>query len=238
MSDAPRSPGPAAPKRPRLPAPLRLAIWTTALLGGAAVLYTAVGSLSTPGGAYREARGPAGVSGGFALDQAQAAALAPAGQPALHVIPPLTSPAAAPPAPNAGFTDGAGKPVRVADFHGRVLVLNLWATWCGPCIKEMPTLAALAKSEAGKPVAVAAVSIDRAGATPKAKAFIAQNAPLKFYQDAAYAFPTAMRPPPPGFPTTLIFDKRGRLRATVSSDIDWNGEQARRVIGKLAAEPA
>ncbi len=202
------------------------------------MLYTAAGSLSNSAGAYREARGSAGASGGFVLDRAQAAAFAPPGQPALHVIPPLTAPDKAPPAPTAGFTDAAGKAVKVADFHGRVVVLNLWATWCGPCIKEMPTLAALAKSEAGKAVAIVPVSIDRAAATPKARAFIGQNAPLKFYQDAAYAFPTAMRPPPPGFPTTLIFDKRGRLRATVSADLDWNGAQATRVIAKLAAEPA
>ncbi|MBE7216969.1 MAG: TlpA family protein disulfide reductase [Caulobacteraceae bacterium] len=236
MSDAPRAP--ETPPRPRLPARLRLAIWTTAALGAAALVYTAAGSLSNPAGSYREARGPAGVSGGFVLDQAQAAAFAPPGQPALHVIPPLTAPDKAPPAPEAVFTDAAGKPAKVADFRGKVVVLNLWATWCGPCIKEMPTLAALARSEAGKPVAVAPLSIDRAAATPKAKAFIAQNAPLRFYQDAAYAFPTAMRPPPLGFPTTLILDKRGRVRAVVSSDLDWNGEQARRVIGKLAAEPA
>ena len=223
------------PRKPRgrLPAPLRLAVWTTAALGGAAVLYISAGALATSSAGYRQARGPAGVSGGF--DAAQAAT--PTAGP-LHVIPPLTASAKAPPAPAASFTDAAGKPVRVADFKGRVVVLNLWATWCGPCIEEMPTLAALAASEAKAPVKVVALSVDRAAAGPRARAFIAKNAPLAFYQDAAFSFPSALKPPVMGFPTTLIFDKRGRLRATVSSDIDWNGDQARRVIGKLAAERA
>ena len=230
MSNPPQPSKPAP--RGRLPAPLRLAVWTTAALGGAAVLYISAGALATPG--YHQARGPAGVSGGFG--QAQAATPSAAGP--LHVIPPLTASAKAAPAPDASFTDAAGKPVRVGDFKGRVVVLNLWATWCGPCIKEMPTLAALAASEAKAPVKVVALSVDRAAAGPRARAFIAKNAPLAFYQDASFSFPSALKPPVMGFPTTLIFDKRGRLRATVSSDIDWNGAPARRVIGKLAAEPA
>lgn len=239
MSDSPDPVPATAPPRARLPAPLRLAVWTTAALGAAALLYTTAGAFFQPPQSYREASGPAGVSGGFRLDVAQAAqasgGVAPA---AMHVIPPLTGPAKAAPAPDAAFAGPDGKPVRVADFHGRVLVLNLWATWCGPCLKEMPTLAALAKSEAGQPVAIVPVSIDRAAAGPRARAFIGKNAPLGFYQDAAFAFPAAMRPPVGGFPTTLIYDKRGRLRATVSSDLDWNGEQPRRILAKLAAEPA
>ncbi len=215
-------------------------MWTTAALGAAGLVYITAGAFFQPPADSGLVRGPAGVSGGYRLDRADAAVMgvAPAvpAAPALHVIPPLTAPDKAPPAPAAGFTDGEGKPVRVADFRGRVVVLNLWATWCAPCIKEMPTLAALQRAEAGRPVVVAAVSVDRAAATPRARAFIEKNAPLRFFQDANFTFPSALRPPVMGFPTTLIYDKRGRLRATVSSDIDWNGEQARRVVGKLAAE--
>lgn len=240
MSDIPDPPPATAPPRARLPAPLRLAVWTTAALGAGALLYTTAGAFFQPAQGGREASGPAGVSGGgFRLDVAQAAQATGAGLPgAMHVIPPLTGPDKAAAAPGVPFAGPDGKPVRVADFHGKVLVLNLWATWCAPCLKEMPTLAALARSEAGRPVAIVPVSIDRASAGPRAKAIIAQNAPLGFYQDAPFAFPAALRPPVGGFPTTLIFDKRGRLRATVSSDLDWNGEQPRRVVGKLAAEPA
>jgi thiol-disulfide isomerase/thioredoxin len=47
--------------------------------------------------------------------------------------------------PAFGFFDAAGKPVKLADFHGRYVLVNLWATWCGPCINELPELARLQK---------------------------------------------------------------------------------------------
>ena len=50
-----------------------------------------------------------------------------------------------PAAPAIGFFDAAGKPVKLADFHGRYVLVNLWATWCGPCILELPELARLQK---------------------------------------------------------------------------------------------
>ena len=80
--------------------------------------------------------------------------------------------------PAASFVDGAGKPVTLSDFKGKAVVLNLWATWCAPCVKEMPTLAALQTAEAGKGVKVVALSADSPSATDKAKAFIASHPPL------------------------------------------------------------
>src|SRR5216684_3693406 len=67
------------------------------------------------------------------------------------------------PAPETGFTDADGKPASFADFKGKPVVINLWATWCQPCLKEMPSLDRLQSQLADK-LAVAAVSEDRAGA--------------------------------------------------------------------------
>src|SRR3546814_14643234 len=65
--------------------------------------------------------------------------------------------------PDLQFKDGSGKPVSLADFRGRVVLLNLWATWCGPCREEMPTLDRLQATPGGPNFDVVALSIDRAG---------------------------------------------------------------------------
>jgi thiol-disulfide isomerase/thioredoxin len=125
----------------------------------------------------------------------------------------------------------------LADFKGRAVVLNLWATWCAPCVKEMPTLAALQQAEAGKPIKVVPVSMDSAGETDKAKAFIASHPPLPFYQDAKYAFMGAMasgKTPLVGFPTTLLIDRSGMERAVYAGDTDWNSPEARAAVERLA----
>src|SRR5712691_4256634 len=67
------------------------------------------------------------------------------------------------PAPETGFTDADGKPVSFADFKGKPVVVNLWATWCQPCLREMPSLDRL-QAKFDDKLAVAAVSEDRGGA--------------------------------------------------------------------------
>ena len=99
-----------------------------------------------------------------------------------------------------------------ADFKGKVVVMNLWATWCAPCKLEMPTLATLAQTHAGQPVAIVAVSIDKPEALEQAKAFIAQQAPLKFYNDPEAKLPWALTPAANGMPTTVILGKDGLER--------------------------
>ncbi len=93
-------------------------------------------------------------------------------------------PAAPPqPAPEISFTDTAGNPASLADFKGRFVLLNLWATWCQPCLKEMPSLAAL-QAKLGPALTVLAVSEDRGGAEV-VQPFVAKHdfAKLKIYLD-------------------------------------------------------
>jgi thiol-disulfide isomerase/thioredoxin len=114
--------------------------------------------------------------------------------------------------------------------------VNLWATWCGPCKIEMPQLAKLAAAYDGKPVQIVEISIDKPEALAEAKAFIAQNAPLAFYNDPAAKLPWALKPAAAGMPTTVIYGKDGFERGRISGEADWAGAGAKSVIDKILAE--
>lgn len=148
----------------------------------------------------------------------------------------LVTPAEATAGPANSFYDVDGKPLRIADFRGKVVVLNLWATWCGPCVAEMPTLAKLQSEYAGKPVEVVAVSVDSPSAVDKARLFIGQHAPLKFYNDPNMKLPFALRPPAAGMPTTVIYGRDGVERGRVSGGAAWAGADAKAVIDHVLAE--
>ena len=174
----PRADGDAAPQKagaggeakPTLGRGLTLAIGAALTIGAASVLYVTAGCSFKP------------------ADSANIAALAVGPMKKLVSVTPAPPPAIA-------FRDADGKPITLADFKGQVLVVNLWATWCGPCVAEMPTLATLQREYAGKPVKVLAISVDDAGGTDKAKAFIAKHAPLVFYQNADLKLPFGFTPP-------------------------------------------
>jgi thiol-disulfide isomerase/thioredoxin len=148
----------------------------------------------------------------------------------------LVVPAEATGGPANTFYDADGKPLRVADFRGKVVVLNLWATWCGPCVLEMPTLAKLQAEYAGKPVEVVAVSVDSPSAIDKAKQFIAQHGPLKFYSDPRMKLPFSLKPAAAGMPTTVIYGADGVERGRISGGADWSGADAKAVIDHVLAE--
>lgn len=133
------------------------------------------------------------------------------------------------------FRDAAGKIHTPRDFKGQVVVMNLWATWCGPCKVEMPTLARLQAAYAGQPVKVLALSTDRDDATAEAKAFIAANPPLQYY-GGGEKLPFLIEPHVIGFPTTILFDKSGHERARMSGDADWSTPEAHQVIDRLLAD--
>ena len=92
-----------------------------------------------------------------------AAAASPAAAPETGVTLGHFTPAAAPrPAPEVAFTDIEGKPAGLADLRGKPVVVNFWATWCQPCLREMPSLEAL-QEKLGDKLTIAAVSQDRGG---------------------------------------------------------------------------
>ncbi len=123
--------------------------------------------------------------------------------------------------------------MKIADLKGKVVVMNVWATWCAPCKVEMPTLAKLAAAYEGKPVVVAPISIDTPEAAQKARLFIAQNAPLQFYHDREMKLPFKINAQ--GAPTTVIYGKDGLEIARVAGEADWAGAEARALIDKALA---
>lgn len=185
----------------------RLAGRVLALLGAAAALYGMVGCVAKPSGDLKS------------LAVGDMKALKPEDAPA--------------PAPDTPFADAAGKTHTLAEFKGKAVVLNLWATWCGPCVTEMPTLAKLQTEVAGEPVAILPVSLDRDEDLANAKAFIAKRPPLAFYSEPKYALAFAFKPPVGGLPTTLLIDAKGVVRARLSGGADWSGSDARKVIEAL-----
>ena len=183
-----------------------------AVVGLAAVLYVIVASVSKPSG-------PADLKK-YATGTLSKMVVAP-------------TPAAPPPL---NFTGPDGKTMTFADFKGQVLILNLWASWCGPCKTEMPTLAKLQAAYAAQPVTVAAVSVDKDSDLNLAQADIAKNAPLKLYRDPGYVLAFGLSPRVEGFPTTLVIDKQGRERARLSGDADWASPEARALVEQLLRE--
>lgn len=191
--------------------PLRYALLGLGLIGVAAVLYVIVAAVIQPGG------------------QASLAALAHGEMAKLRVI------ATGAPPPGTPLLDAQGRTVHLAELKAPVVVVNLWATWCPPCVREMPTLARLQAAYPGH-LLVVPVSMDRAGDRERARAFIADHPPLGFYQDPRDALAFALSPSVEGFPTTVIYDRTGRERARLSGAADWNGRDARAVIEALLTE--
>jgi thiol-disulfide isomerase/thioredoxin len=138
--------------------------------------------------------------------------------------------------PDAPFTGPDGKTLHLADFKGKVLVVNFWATWCGPCKEEMPSLAALQKDFAEKPLTVLPISVDRPDDGPAARDFLKSHGGLGFYNDPQYALVFGLNPRPAGIPVTVIYDKTGKERARMSGPADWSTAQAKSVLDRVLAE--
>jgi thiol-disulfide isomerase/thioredoxin len=127
-------------------------------------------------------------------------------------------------APAQAFEDPEGAPVSLADFRGRPVLLNLWATWCGPCVVEMPTLDALAGRE-GERLQVLTVSQDLDG-RDKVEAFFARKGyrNLETWLDPQMALMAALRVDT--LPTTILYDAKGRELWRVTGMEDWESGRA------------
>ena len=131
--------------------------------------------------------------------------------------------------PTTSFTAPDGKSVTLASFKGKSLLLNLWATWCAPCVAEMPTLDAVAGTLKGK-VQVVAVSQDLQGAE-KVTPFFAQKAftTLQPYLDAKASLSIAYQA---NLPTTILYDSQGREVWRMLGGYEWNSPAAAKLIAE------
>jgi thiol-disulfide isomerase/thioredoxin len=125
------------------------------------------------------------------------------------------------PVPQVRFTDGDGRPHALADFRGKVVLLNVWATWCLPCRKEMPTLDRLQAALGGQNFAVVALSIDRQGAEAVRRFYSeigVRN--LAVHVDASGQALSALAAL--GLPTTILIDAEGRELGRLMGPAEWD----------------
>lgn len=132
------------------------------------------------------------------------------------------------PAPAATFEDPEGRPVNLAVFRGRPLLVNFWATWCGPCVIEMPSLDALAARE-GDGLRVLTISQDLDGRQKVSDFFAAR----RFVRLEPYLDPQMGLMPALGIdtlPTTILYDASGEEVWRMTGMAEWNGERAARLL--------
>lgn len=138
--------------------------------------------------------------------------------------------------PDVRFTDGEGRPLSLADFRGRPILLNVWATWCGPCRKEMPALERLQVPLGPSNLLVLPLSIDRQGAAA-VKQFYGELGlkVLGVYVDASG---NAMRElNAVGVPTTLMIDREGREIGVEIGGAEWDSAAVIALIRQHLALP-
>jgi thiol-disulfide isomerase/thioredoxin len=138
------------------------------------------------------------------------------------------------PLPAVRFLAADGKETGLEAFRGRTVLLNLWATWCAPCRKEMPALDRLQKSLGSDKFEVVAVAVDRKG-LEGAKAFLDQ---IKTERLALYADPSARMGSElkaVGMPTTILIDGQGREVGRLVGPAEWDHADAERLIKGVLA---
>jgi thiol-disulfide isomerase/thioredoxin len=130
------------------------------------------------------------------------------------------------------FRDAEGNEQRFADFAGKVVLVNLWATWCAPCRAEMPSIDRLAAAMAGEDLVVAALSTDRFGAERIGEFFDEIGVEhLAIYQDKRSEVARAAGAI--GLPVTLLLDRGGREVARLTGDAEWDSPEARALLTRL-----
>jgi len=131
---------------------------------------------------------------------------------------------AAQPVPDIRFQDGDEKPLALSQFRGKVVLLNVWATWCAPCRKEMPALDRLQQKLGGPDFQVLALSLDSGGPAVVRQFYdeIGIRA-LGIYVDSTMEATGKLRAL--GVPTTLLLDREGRERWRKTGPAEWDSPE-------------
>jgi thiol-disulfide isomerase/thioredoxin len=136
--------------------------------------------------------------------------------------------------PTATFLDAEGNEKSLVDFRGAGLVLNFWATWCAPCVKEMPALDRLAANAGGRGLRVLALSADREGA-PVVRAFFEVNGVGHLAVTVDKLSRVARAVGVDGLPTTVLYDAEGREIGRVVGVAEWDTPAALDFLGGCLA---
>jgi len=140
------------------------------------------------------------------------------------------------PMPALSFVDGDGRPMTLGDFRGRAVLLNLWATWCVPCRKEMPSLDRLQAKLGGPTFLVLPLSIDRKGASVIASFYRELGLiSLGIYAEQSGKATAALAVA--GIPTTLLIDRDGREVGRALGPVEWDSPDIIDTIRRLLNLP-
>lgn len=136
-------------------------------------------------------------------------------------------------APKTKFEDLAdGSEKTIADFKGKPLLVNLWATWCVPCVKELPTLAKLSTAEPDK-LQVIAISQDMQGAKVVTPFLKDKGIAIHAYHDRDNALMMALKEA--SLPVSILYDAEGKEVWRISGDLDWTGAKAKELLAQAGA---
>ena len=220
---------------PETPSPRPAATRRIPLAIGAVMVGALIGFAGVYGiGGFR--RGPGGDSAcNGAVDLARK--IAPLAQGEVAALTMATSPVKL---PDLAFEDADGKPRKLSDWRGKTVLVNLWATWCVPCRKEMPALDSLQTKLGGKDFEVVAINIDTRD-PEKPKAFLKDanltrlgyfsDTKAKVFQDLKNAGKAL------GMPTSVLVDGQGCEIANLAGPAEWASDDAIKLI-KAAVQPA
>jgi thiol-disulfide isomerase/thioredoxin len=144
-------------------------------------------------------------------------------------------PAYQPAAPDVELRDGEGRRVRLSEFRGRIVLLDLWASWCPPCRSSFPALDALHREYRSRGVQIVAVNLDEQ--RRDADAFLDEHPhEMLVLFDPSASVLKAFRAP--GVPSSYLIDRQGRIRHTHAGYTAATLERYRRQLDALLAEPA
>lgn len=138
------------------------------------------------------------------------------------------------PVPDIALSDLEGDEVRLSALRGKVIVLNFWATWCPPCIEEMPSLERLYRRFRNRQFEIVAVSVDAEGAKPVRKFIGERGFTFRVLLDPAKKteVPFGVR----GLPISYVIDRKGRMVAGAIGAIDWSSKKATTYFENLLRE--
>lgn len=137
-----------------------------------------------------------------------------------------------PPVPETKFLNAKNEAITLKTFEGKALLVNFWATWCTPCVREMPDLNKLSAEFGGKDFEVVAIaSGQQVGKNPDVFLKEHQLDALELYQDPHASLMSLFETQT--LPTTLIVDKDGRIRGGVMGAINWNSKEVKAVLAHL-----